>query len=299
MVVVCPKCKTRLKVDETRLSPEGSRFKCPKCGTVLVVKKPAAAAAPKKALDSGLVLAAHANPIVLEQITDILSRNGFRVITSSDGIDVMVKALKELPAYAVVEVALPKIYGFEVCKRLKSRPETKDMKVILIPAIHDRTKYRREPTSLYGADEYLEEHEISSGLMDKIAQLKGGPTAGETAPAAAAEPSRPAPQAPPQQPAAASVKPPAAPEKKEEAPAPSNEDVERAKRLSRTILNDIYLYNSAKVEEAIRKNTFYEVFEAELREGRKLYDNRIPLETRNKGDFYNDSIKDFILSKKK
>jgi len=42
VVVMCPKCKTKLKVDETRLSPEGSRFKCPKCATVLVVKKPAA-----------------------------------------------------------------------------------------------------------------------------------------------------------------------------------------------------------------------------------------------------------------
>ncbi|GAB4487311.1 MAG: response regulator [Thermodesulfovibrionales bacterium] len=298
MVVVCPKCKTRLKVDETRLSPEGSRFKCPKCATVLVVKKPAAAAAPRKALDSGLVLAAHANPIVLEQITDILSKNGFRVITSADGIDVMVKALKELPAYAVVEVALPKIYGFEVCKRLKSRPETKDMKVILIPAIHDRTKYRREPTSLYGADEYLEEHEISSGLMEKIAQLKSGKPA-ESAPGAAAEKSRPSPEAPSQQAAgAAAVKAPA-PEKEQEASAPSTEDIERAKRLSRTILNDIYLYNSAKVEDAIRKNSFYEVFEAELREGKKLYDNRISQETRSKGDFYNDAIKDFILSKKK
>lgn len=294
MVVVCPKCKTRLKVDETRLSPEGSRFKCPKCSTVLVVKKPAAQAQ-NKALDAGLVLAAHANPIILEQITGLLAKNGYRVITSCDGIDVMIKALKELPAFAVVEVALPKIYGFEVCKRIKSRPETKDMKVILIPAIHDRTKYRREPTSLYGADEYLEEHEISSRLIEKITVLKTGQT-GEETPSAPETP-KPSAQATVQQ-SGSTVKI-TVPEKAADTPAPSNEDVERAKRLSRTILNDIYLYNSAKVDEALRKNTFYETFAPELREGQKLYDNRIPQETRNKGDFYNDSIKDFILAKKK
>jgi len=40
VVVVCPKCKTKLKVDDAKLSPQGSRFKCPKCSTVLAVKKP-------------------------------------------------------------------------------------------------------------------------------------------------------------------------------------------------------------------------------------------------------------------
>ena len=55
MVVVCPKCKTRLKVDEGKIKAEGSRFRCPKCRTVLLVKKPAAL--PKKKLDkNGMVI---------------------------------------------------------------------------------------------------------------------------------------------------------------------------------------------------------------------------------------------------
>jgi len=49
MIVICPKCKIKLKADETKLSVEGSRFKCPKCGTVLIVKKPATEI--KKTLD--------------------------------------------------------------------------------------------------------------------------------------------------------------------------------------------------------------------------------------------------------
>ncbi len=309
MVVACPKCKTKLKVDETRLSPAGSRFKCPRCATVLLVKKPTAAPA-RKELDKKLVLVAHERPELVQRISTVLQRNGYRVITSADGIDVMVKALKDLPAFAIVEVALPKIYGFEICKRLKSRPETKEMKVILVPSIHDRSKYRRDPSSLYGADEYLEEHHIEAELMQKVNKLAGVAVEEPEVPKRpAGAPEKKTPQAPAaaqQAPAGAAGEPSSikivVPEKKPE-PAPvaaaEGEDIERARRLSRTILNDIYLYNAAKVDEAIRNNEFEKVFSAELKEGLKLYDNRIPPDTKKKGDFFRETLTTFLASKKK
>ncbi len=170
MVVICPKCKVKLKVDDAKLSSAGSRFKCPKCSTVLVVKKPAEHI--KKALDSSKVLLAHSNITVMENARTMLQDQGYKVITSADGIDTMVKALKELPFLAVVEVSLPKIYGFEICKRLKSRPETKDMKFILVPSTFDKSKYRREPVSLYGADDYIEAHDIPCYAYRKNQQAR-------------------------------------------------------------------------------------------------------------------------------
>ena len=41
-IVICPQCKTRLKVRKTESLSQGSRFKCPKCSAVFVAKKPAA-----------------------------------------------------------------------------------------------------------------------------------------------------------------------------------------------------------------------------------------------------------------
>lgn len=41
MIVACSQCKTRLRVPEERIKPEGSQFKCSKCGAALFVKKPA------------------------------------------------------------------------------------------------------------------------------------------------------------------------------------------------------------------------------------------------------------------
>lgn len=292
MVVICPKCKIKLKVDDAKLLPQGSRFKCPKCATALVVKKPAVQEK-KKVLDNKKILVAHSNPATTEKIEAMLIASGYKVITSGDGIDAMVKGLQECPFLSIVEVVLPKIYGFEVCKRLKSRPETKDMKFILLTSVYDKTKYRREPVSLYGADEYIEDHNISTELMEKVNGLSGIP------PAEKSDEVQPDVEKPePKQPEKPETKIETIVKEQEETPT-ADDKIERAKRLARTIINDIYLYNSAKVDESVRKNNFYAVFASEVREGLKLYENRITQEIRSKGDFYREAIDNFISAKKK
>lgn len=290
MVAVCPRCRTKLKVDKTKLSPEGSRFRCPSCSAVLSVKKPAALV--KKTLDSGKVLVAHSNPDILAKASSLLKDNGYHVITASDGIDAMVKTLREYPVLSLMEAALPKIHGFEVCKRLKSREETKRMKFILIASAYDSAKYRREPAALYGADDYVEEHDIPAGLIDKIKRLQGLPEE-ETVKAAGPTPEKselPEPEYGKE------------PDVKVAAPLVESwvpdEKIEKARRLGRTIVNDIYLYNSAKVDESIRNNNFYSAFAAEVREGQKLYESRIPQEIRKQSDFYKEAIDNFISKKK-
>jgi predicted Zn finger-like uncharacterized protein len=41
MLVICSKCKTRLRISDERIKPGGSKFKCSKCAAILLVKKPA------------------------------------------------------------------------------------------------------------------------------------------------------------------------------------------------------------------------------------------------------------------
>jgi predicted Zn finger-like uncharacterized protein len=301
VVVICPKCKVKLKVDDAKLSSAGSRFKCPKCSTVLVVKKPIEHIIKK--LDSAKVLLAHSNTAVLENARAILEDQGYKVITSTDGIDVMIKALKELPFLAVVEVSLPKIYGFEICKRLKSRPEMKDIKFILIPSTFDKTKYRREPVSLYGADDYIEAHDIPAMLIEKINRLVTMPEEPQASPKGTTA-ARETPEIKSEVPGS---KPEARPEVGQSAVSPekkpseskTDEAIEKARRLSRTIIDDIYLYNPAKVIESIKNDNFFAVFAAELKEGQKLYENRIAQEIRDRGNYYRDTIEDFIAKKKK
>lgn len=322
MVVGCPKCKIKLKVSDEKLTPEGIRFKCPKCSAVLLVKKPAVRIKPLE----GKVIVAHEDPAIVEKMSDFLTKKGYTVITSNDGIDTMIKAIKELPFLALLDVALPKIYGFELCKRLKERPETKDIKIILICSIYDKTRYRREPNSLHGADDYIEEHHIEDLLMEKIEALHGikerkeenierpkEPVMEKSQPSL--EKPQPFAAVPPkivvdstlreaQQPQAAipprlEIKPEVKPEIKKEIKTEADEAMEKAKRLARTIIADIYLYSSTKMEEAIKKNTFYTEFASDIKEGTKLYNGRVSQEVKNKGDFFREAIENFIENKKK
>jgi predicted Zn finger-like uncharacterized protein len=293
VVVICPKCKTKLKVDEGKLTAGGSRFKCPRCATILLVKKPLPVQ--EKPVDNVKILIAHSNPAKTEEIISLLKQKGYMTITAADGIEAMVKAIKELPFLAVFEVALPKIYGFEVCKRLKLRPETKNIKVILVSSPYDKTKYRREPESLYDADEYIEEHRIAELLADTVEELRRPDY----------EKTERKVEKPSEAPVRQSVSRETEQHVEQVAPVkvtmpPDNEQkIERARRLARTIVSDIYLYNTAKAEESIKTDTFFQVFSAEIKEGRKLYENRIPLEVRSQGDFFRDVLKGFIESKKK
>jgi len=297
VVVICPKCKVRLKVADEKIAPEGTRFKCPKCSTVLLVKRPAAHLRP---LDKVKILVAHEEPSIMEKITAILTKSGYAVIPAKDGIEAMVNATREIPFLAVLGVSIPKIYGFEVCKRLKERPETKDMKIILIPSVYDMTRYRRQPESLHDADDYIEEHLIEESLLRKIEALKGpsprvyGPSVGtgtmqrEKTVTTATEKEKPiAAKKTSQEPFGESTQ-------KEK-----GNEVERAKRLARTIIADIFLYSKAKVDDAIRSDSFHKMFASELKEGFKLYENRIPAEIRGSGDFFNEAINNFIEKRKR
>ena len=301
MVVGCPKCKIKLKVADEKLTPEGIRFKCPKCSTVLLVKKPAVQIKPLE----NKVIVAHENPAIVERVNKLLTQKGYSVIVSYDGIDTMMKAVKELPFLAILDVALPKIYGFEVCKRLKERAETKEIKVILISSIYDKTRYRREPTSFHGADDYVEEHAIEDLLMDKIDVVRGVKPKEEIAEkpkepvVEKSQPKVEMPAPPKVEAALKAAAPQAAPPPKPEIKVEADEAVEKARRLARTIIADIYLYSSAKMEEAIKSNNFYTVFASEVKEGTKLYDGRISPEVRSKGNFFREAIDNFIENKKK
>jgi len=338
VVVGCPKCKSRLNVPDAKLTLEGIKVKCPKCAAVLFVKKPkapvaapsAAAAvssapaatpppkAAEKRLDRSMVFVAHENPDVVERMRAVLSSSPYKIISSLDGVDTVVKAKRALPFLFVLDIGLPKINGFEVARRLREAPETKDARIILISHAQDRQRQQKQPAAEYGVDAYIEDSEIEGGLTDVISAVLGerppkmaAPIMKE-APAQEAStspavkppaehppaeppapepprPSQPSPQAPPVGPAAA--------------PSPSaravDKEIDRAKRLARTVLSDIDLYSPQKVLEAVKTGSFQSVFADDLKEGLKHYENRIPAAIRSKGNFFQEAIDEFVERKKK
>ena len=70
---------------------------------------------------------------------------------------------------------------------------------------------------------------------------------------------------------------------------------DEAKRLARTILSDILLYNQAKVKEGIEKDSLFEVLTEELAEGKKYYESMVEEELRQANNFFNEAVVDVLL----
>ncbi len=72
-------------------------------------------------------------------------------------------------------------------------------------------------------------------------------------------------------------------------------NLDEAKRLARTILSDIVLYNQAKVKEGIEKDTLFDILTEELSEGKKYYETMVDEEIRNRTNFFNEAVVDVLI----
>ncbi len=182
MIVSC-ECGAKLKIDDAKISGKGVKVRCPRCHNVIPVQKTFSApsvpsrnneapiASSSASLSGPLVLVAHDSDVVRQMVTDFLSEAGFRVDTAADGVEALKRAIENKPQGMVLDVGLPGIYGFELCERLKGNPETQSIKIVLLSSVYDMRRYKRTPTNLYGADDYIEKHHIPDSLVNKLRKL--------------------------------------------------------------------------------------------------------------------------------
>lgn len=320
MLIICPSCKAKFSFDESRIGPQGIKLRCSKCRTIFsVAKKPVPSAAPVTSTPSApaapsaprvKVVIANESASFCAAVAKVLEPEPFAVLTFNDGREAFEAIQRERPDVVLLDVALPSMYGFEVCEGVRKDPALAGVKIILIASIYDKTRYKRSPISLYGADDYIEKHHIPDSLVSMIyryvtnqKQLEK-PSPSE---AASVDSSMVAPQHLGQkeidaqrdarrqmqvdeerqttaQPAPAAAIPP--------------EALEKARRLARIIVSDIILYNQSKVEEGIKNGTFYRLLEDDIREGRALYERRIPEEVRSSTSFLEAAFEELIAKKK-
>lgn len=312
MKVKCPKCSVVYNIDPSAVKKEAIKLRCKKCGAVFGVKIPPPVLEKKVEKEEVFkpdyikVLLAHESEDVRSELAEKMKSFGADVVLAEDGVSAIELLESEKPHAAVLEVVLPRIFGYEVCELAKKRETLKDIKIVLITSTYDTTRFRRQPEELYGADDYIDFPFEVPDLLKKLENLTGlkllPPPKVETPPP---PPKAPPPKPTPPKPTAVQPPPkptPAPPTKvvpKEEYPPEEKADIERAKRLARVIISEIELYNKERVERGIREGNFSEVLEKELIEGRKLYEMRVPEHIRKKYNFLEETIKQFIEKKKK
>ncbi|MEZ4293294.1 MAG: zinc-ribbon domain-containing protein, partial [Myxococcota bacterium] len=325
MIAACPRCSARYRVDTARVGPEGAKLRCTKCSALFLVRVPEAsaaavtapaarpvpatpgapatsAAAPVPAVAPTTSAAGDRRCVVLvadpdaargKASVDAIRRWGVSAEVVHDGVEAMLAIQRMLPRAVVLDAALPRMYGFQVCEIVKRNESLKHITVVLVGAVHDQSRYRRDPSDLYGADVFLEQPDLPDGLEPLLrgagllpgAPGSTGPTAPRSVPVPPSAPAAPtpapiaqpaaprAPIAPPAAPAApkAPIAPPAAERHPAAAPAAAagsedparEEERERARRLARIAVSEMLLYQPDKFAQACREGTLERVLDAE------------------------------------
>jgi len=299
MIVSCPDCtaKMQIKFDRERLKGKRVTIRCAKCRHVFKTEIAAATVGyGGQSISDMHVLVAHSDNELCEAVASILTREGVSFNVCHDGESAIKNLDEQPPQVALMDVALPGLYGFEVVERVRKRPGLETVKIILLSSVYNKLAYKRTPQNLYGADDYLEKHHIPDKLIPKIKQLISGET---PQPQPATEPT---PEAEDDGSAAfidemnTKIREADENETKVDSDSP---DVEKARRLARIIVSDIALYNQEKVEDGVREGTFYELLQDEIKEGRKLYESRVAPEIQSMGDFLADAFENFIARQTK
>ncbi|MFZ3072599.1 MAG: response regulator, partial [Thermodesulfobacteriota bacterium] len=117
------------------------------------------------------VVIANENAVLCNTMEDLIKDIGAEVVKVFDGVKAVEAVETLLPDLLIIDVALPKLYGFAVCDYVKKKPELKDTKVLLLTTLFDMKRYTRAPASLHGADDYVETHAIAKDLLPKVRQV--------------------------------------------------------------------------------------------------------------------------------
>jgi PAS/PAC sensor hybrid histidine kinase len=97
-----------------------------------------------------------------------LGSEGYQMLIAGDGEEALNVALKEKPDLILSDVMMPKISGFDMLDILRSTPEIKDTKVIIMTALSSEDQ--RERGEQLGADIYLVKSQV--GIEDVVQAVK-------------------------------------------------------------------------------------------------------------------------------
>lgn len=90
-----------------------------------------------KTTQSGLILIVDDNTNNLRVLFNLLKKSGFRVLVATDGKNALDKVNQTYPDLILLDVMMPELSGFEVCRQLQANPNTQEIPVIFMTALSE------------------------------------------------------------------------------------------------------------------------------------------------------------------
>ncbi len=102
-------------------------------------------------------------------LKDSLEFSGFQVVTAYNGLEALERVEQDKPDLIVLDIGMPKLDGWEVCRRLKADDHTKNIPIIILTA-YAQTSDQRKGVQL-GADRFVTKPCDLTFLVEEINTL--------------------------------------------------------------------------------------------------------------------------------
>ena len=120
-------------------------------------------------LPTSCVLVVDDNAQNVELMQAYLETLNCTVHTASDGVEAMAQVPKIKPDLILLDIMMPRMSGFEVCRRLKADPKTRDIPILMVTALNELGDIERGVES--GTDDFLTKPINKLELLTRVKSL--------------------------------------------------------------------------------------------------------------------------------
>jgi len=112
------------------------------------------------------------DPQIRDVLTQMLSAHKYETETASSGFSAGAKVATFKPGLIILDLLMPDMSGFEVCRLLKGDPDTSNIKILAITGYD--TEENRDKIMKAGADDYMTKPLSKDALLGRVAGLLNG-----------------------------------------------------------------------------------------------------------------------------
>lgn len=120
-------------------------------------------------LPQSTVLIVDDNPQNIELLQAFLESLPVKLVTAVDGLDALQKVAEHQPDLVLLDIMMPQMSGFQVCRRLKSDPKTRDIQVLMVTALNELGDI--EQANEVGTDDFVSKPVNKIELLTRVKSL--------------------------------------------------------------------------------------------------------------------------------
>lgn len=170
MIIQCPACQSRYRIDESKTNKRFARVKCPKCAHGFDVAVPGGDVQRQDEFDPNSIVVVDDGKFFREVIADILAPLECRLQLAASGEEGLALVRQIRPALVILDLKLPGMSGHELITTLRADSSLAGIKILAMSSVF-RQAEEVHKIILAGADDFLNKSFKPEHLLNRVNQL--------------------------------------------------------------------------------------------------------------------------------